>query len=51
MSGYRGFEGRSPPVQSLERFFARYAELVADNPAQQKLIRDRRAEIRFLEYD
>ena len=29
-SGYRGFAGRQPPIQSREQYFARYAKLLAD---------------------
>jgi hypothetical protein len=36
---------------SLPQFFAAYANLLAGDPAQQKIIRDRKAEIRFLDYD
>jgi Protein of unknown function, DUF547 len=50
-SGYRGFEGRQPPIQSREQYFARYAKLLADGPEQQKLIADGKAPIGFLEYD
>lgn len=42
--GWKGFK-------SLEQFFARYAALLAGTPDQQKLIDDRKIEIRFLEYD
>lgn len=42
--GWKGF-------QSLEQFFAKYANLLAGNPEHQKLIRDRKAEIRHLDYD
>jgi hypothetical protein len=50
-SGYRGFDGGSPPITSREQFFARYAELLADSPADRKTIADAKAELRFLEYD
>jgi hypothetical protein len=43
----RGWKGYT----SLEQFFARYAHLLATDPAQQKLIRDRQAPLRFLDYD
>lgn len=42
--GWRGFD-------SLQEFFAHYAVLLASDPRDQKLIRDRRAKIRFLPYD
>ncbi len=50
-SGYRGFEGKSPAMQSREQFFAKYAALLADSPAQQQSIADRKAAIRHLDYD
>lgn len=50
-SGYRGFEGGQPPIQSREQYFGRYAQLLADGPAQRKLIEDGKAPIGFLEYD
>jgi hypothetical protein len=51
MSGYRGFEGKGPAIQSREQFFSRYAGLLAANPEHQKLVREQKAEIRFLDYD
>lgn len=50
-SAYRGFDGKSPPMQSREQFFAKYATLLADAPAQQQVISERRATIRHLDYD
>jgi hypothetical protein len=50
-SGYRGFDGRTPAIGSREQYFARYARLLADDPAQQKLIEDGKAAIVFLDYD
>lgn len=50
-SGYRGFDGKTAPVASREQWFGRYAHLLADTPEQQKIIRDGKAEIRFLDYD
>ena len=50
-SGYRGFTGEAPPVQSREQYFARYAKLLADAPGDQKLLADGKASIGFLEYD
>lgn len=50
-SGYRGFDGKSAPMQSREQFFAKYAALLADAPAQQQMITERRAAIRHLDYD
>lgn len=43
----RGWKGYT----SLEQFFARYAELLADAPEHRRLIAERKARIRFLEYD
>jgi len=43
-SGLKGYHSR-------EQFFAKYANLFTDNPEQQKIIRDGKAEIRHLDYD
>jgi Protein of unknown function, DUF547 len=50
-SGYRGFDGKTPAIASREQYFGRYAKLLADDPAQQKLIEDGKAAIVFLDYD
>jgi hypothetical protein len=50
-SGYRGFDGKNTPLQSREQFFAKYAALLADVPAQQQTIAERKAAIRHLDYD
>lgn len=50
-SGYRGFQGTSRPVRSREQFFAKYAELLADSPEDQNIIRAQKAKFTFLEYD
>jgi hypothetical protein len=50
-SGYRGFDGGSPAIVSREQYFARYAALLADDPAQQKLIADGNVPLAFLDYD
>ncbi len=50
-SGYRGLEGKAPPVASREQFFARYAALLADTPEHRKQIQDQKADLRFLDYD
>jgi hypothetical protein len=50
-SGYRGLDGKTPPVQSREQYFARYAALLADDPGHRQLILSGKARIRFLEYD
>jgi Protein of unknown function, DUF547 len=43
-SGYKG-------ISSREQFFAKYADLMADDVASQQIIRDSKATIGFLEYD
>ncbi|MDP1537132.1 MAG: DUF547 domain-containing protein [Burkholderiales bacterium] len=50
-SGYRGFDGRGVAMQSREQFFAKYANLLADSPAQQNTIAERKAGLRYLDYD
>jgi len=50
-SGYRGFAGKQPPIQSREQYFGRYAQLLADGAQQQKVVEDGKAPIGFLEYD
>lgn len=50
-SNYRGFDGKGMPMQSREQFFAKYAALLADAPAQQQAITERQAAIRHLDYD
>lgn len=50
-SAYRGFDNKGPAIQSREQFFAKYAALLADQPAQQKLIAEGKAAIRHLDYD
>ena len=50
-SGYRGFDGKGPAMQSREQFFAKYAQLLTDNPAHQQAITERKAAIRHLDYD
>lgn len=42
--GWKGFT-------SLEQFFAGHAGLLAANPDHQKLVREQKAEIRYLDYD
>ena len=49
--GYRGFAGDREPMQSRAQFFARYARLLADIPAEQQLIADGKVPIAFLDYD
>lgn len=50
-SGYRGFDGKGVAMQSREQFFAKYANLLADPPAQQNTIAERKAGFRYLDYD
>lgn len=50
-SNYRGFDGKGPPMQSREQFFAKYSALLADAPAQQQAIAERKAVIKHLDYD
>ena len=50
-SGYRGIGAGGQPVDSREQFFARYAGLLADKPAAQTIVAERKAGIAFLDYD
>jgi hypothetical protein len=50
-SGYRGFVGETAPIRSRAEYFARYAKLLADSPADQKAVADGTAPLGFLEYD
>jgi hypothetical protein len=50
-SGYRGIGANAQPIASLPQYFARYAGLLADDRAGQKLIAEQRTEIRYLDYD
>lgn len=38
-------------IRSREQFFGKYANLLSDNAEHQKIIRDGKAEIRYLDYD
>ena len=49
--GYKGFDGKTPPITSREDYFSRYAKLLADTPADQQIIADKKAAISHLEYD
>jgi hypothetical protein len=49
--GYRGYDGKAAPVTSREQWFGRYAHLLADNPEHHRIIREGKAELRFLDYD
>jgi len=50
-SGYRGFDGKTPPITSRGAYFARYAKLLADDPAAQVRIAADKPPISFLDYD
>jgi hypothetical protein len=50
-SGYKGFDGKTPAIKTREDYFARYAKLLADAPADQQKIADGKAAISFLDYD
>jgi hypothetical protein len=50
-SGYKGFDGKTPAINSREEYFARYAKILADSPADQQNIVDKKAPISNLEYD
>ena len=43
-SGYQG-------IQSREQYFAKYAKLLSEDPAQQKIVAEAKAPISHLEYD
>lgn len=49
--GYRGLSGGTPPVHSLEEYFARYAEVLAATPEHRREIAARKAPIVHLDYD
>jgi hypothetical protein len=50
-SGYKGMAADAPALKTREQFFARYATLLADQPAQQALIAGGKAGIATLDYD
>lgn len=50
-SGYKGFDGKTAPIKSREDYFARYAKVLADSPADQQAIADGKASISHLDYD
>jgi len=50
-SGYRGFDGKAPPIASRQAYFARYAKLLADAPEARARIVEGKLPIDFLEYD
>jgi hypothetical protein len=50
-SGYRGYDGGTPPIGSRTEYFARHAALLADDPRDRERIAARKADIGFLDYD
>ena len=50
-SGYKGIGANAQAIASREQYFARYADLLSDNPEERKLIAAGSAAIRFLDYD
>lgn len=50
-SGYKGFDGKTPAIKSREEYFARYAKLLADAPADQQKITDGKIGMSFMDYD
>jgi hypothetical protein len=50
-SGYTGFDGKAPPIKSREEYFARYAKVLSDNPADQAKLAEGKNTISHLEYD
>ncbi len=50
-AGYTGFDGKTPAITSREDYFSRYAKLLADSPADQQIIADKKAPISNLEYN
>ncbi len=50
-SGYTGFEGKTPAINSREEYFGRYAKVLADSPADQAVIAAGKAAIGNLDYD
>jgi hypothetical protein len=49
--GTRNFDDRLPPVRSRESYLARYADLLADEPAGRTRVAAGQAPLDFLEYD
>ena len=50
-SGYTGFDGKTPAINSREEYFARYAKAMADSPADQAVIAAGKVAISHLDYD
>ena len=51
VSGYAGIGKNSLPIVSREQYFARYSQLLTDNPDEQRLIEEQKPGINFLDYD
>ena len=49
--GYKGFDGKTTAITSREEYFSRYAKVLADSPADQQIIVDKKAAISHLDYD
>lgn len=49
--GTRNFDGRLPPVRSRTSYLARYADLLADEPAGRARVAAEQAPLDFLDYD
>jgi hypothetical protein len=50
-ASYTGFDGKTPAISSREDYFSRYAKLLADSPADQQAIADKKATISHMDYD
>ena len=50
-SSYKGFNGKTAPIANRKEYFARYAKLLADTPADQQKITAGNVEFSFLDYD
>lgn len=50
-SGYTGFDGKTAAINSREDYFARYAKVLADSPADQAAIAAGKTPISHLDYD
>ena len=50
-SGFKGIDGKTPAIKTREDYFARYAKMLADAPADQQKIADGKAAVSFLDYD
>ena len=48
---YRGFDGKTAPINARGEYFARYAQVLASDPAGRGLVAAGRAPLTFLNYD